>query len=157
LRGSIFHKGELSGGRSSLRRGLALPRHGHRTEARSDGQRDRESGRYAYANQPIIAQWSLARFAETLLPLVDPNPKAVAGSYESMKAHGPKSMVSPESAVLSVFITPCMKPTCIQTLDQQGLAFHDGLKQRQAGPLGIARVGGVAPRAAKYWKVPTRM
>jgi serine/tyrosine/threonine adenylyltransferase len=30
-------------------------------------------GRYAYANQPTIAQWNLARFAETLLPLVDPN------------------------------------------------------------------------------------
>jgi len=28
-------------------------------------------GRYAYANQPIIAQWNLARFAETLLPLLD--------------------------------------------------------------------------------------
>lgn len=31
-----------------------------------------------------------------------------------MKAHGPKSMVSPESAVLSVFITPWMKPTCVR-------------------------------------------
>ena len=30
-------------------------------------------GRYAYANQPRIAQWNLARFAETLLPLVDPS------------------------------------------------------------------------------------
>ena len=28
-------------------------------------------GRYAYANQPAIAQWNLARFAETLLPLID--------------------------------------------------------------------------------------
>lgn len=28
-------------------------------------------GRYAYANQPAIAQWNLARFAETLLPLFD--------------------------------------------------------------------------------------
>ncbi len=28
-------------------------------------------GRYAYANQPHIAQWNLARFAETLLPLID--------------------------------------------------------------------------------------
>ena len=28
-------------------------------------------GRYAYANQPGIAQWNLARFAETLLPLLD--------------------------------------------------------------------------------------
>ena len=26
-------------------------------------------GRYAYANQPRIAQWNLARFAETLLPV----------------------------------------------------------------------------------------
>jgi uncharacterized protein YdiU (UPF0061 family) len=28
-------------------------------------------GRYAYANQPKIAQWNLARFAETLLSLID--------------------------------------------------------------------------------------
>jgi uncharacterized protein YdiU (UPF0061 family) len=28
-------------------------------------------GRYAYANQPRIAQWNLARLAETLLPLID--------------------------------------------------------------------------------------
>lgn len=27
-------------------------------------------GRYAYANQPVIAQWNLARFTETLLPLL---------------------------------------------------------------------------------------
>jgi uncharacterized protein YdiU (UPF0061 family) len=30
-------------------------------------------GRYAYANQPRIAQWNLARLAETLLPLLDPD------------------------------------------------------------------------------------
>ena len=28
-------------------------------------------GRYAYGNQPAIAQWNLARLAETLLPLID--------------------------------------------------------------------------------------
>lgn len=28
-------------------------------------------GRYAYANQPLIAEWNLARLAETLLPLID--------------------------------------------------------------------------------------
>jgi uncharacterized protein YdiU (UPF0061 family) len=28
-------------------------------------------GRYAFANQPAIAQWNLARFAETLLDLID--------------------------------------------------------------------------------------
>jgi uncharacterized protein YdiU (UPF0061 family) len=37
------------------------------------------SGRYAYRNQPAIAQWNLARFAEALLPLLDPDSdKAVA-------------------------------------------------------------------------------
>ena len=30
-------------------------------------------GRYAYANQPTIAQWNLTRFAETLLSIVDPD------------------------------------------------------------------------------------
>jgi serine/tyrosine/threonine adenylyltransferase len=28
-------------------------------------------GRYAFANQPRVAQWNLARLAETLLPLID--------------------------------------------------------------------------------------
>jgi serine/tyrosine/threonine adenylyltransferase len=32
-------------------------------------------GRYAYGNQPAIAQWNLARLAETMLPLFDPNPE----------------------------------------------------------------------------------
>jgi len=31
-----------------------------------------EHGRYAYGNQPNIAQWNLARFAETLIHLIDP-------------------------------------------------------------------------------------
>jgi uncharacterized protein YdiU (UPF0061 family) len=30
-------------------------------------------GRYAYGNQPAIAQWNLARLAETMLPLFDPD------------------------------------------------------------------------------------
>jgi uncharacterized protein YdiU (UPF0061 family) len=29
-----------------------------------------EAGRYAYRNQPLAAEWNLARFAETLLPLL---------------------------------------------------------------------------------------
>lgn len=40
-------------------------------------------GRYAYANQPAIAQWNLARFAETLLLTIDPEPeKAVSLATE---------------------------------------------------------------------------
>lgn len=32
------------------------------------------AGRYAYANQPAVAAWNLARLAEALLPLIDENP-----------------------------------------------------------------------------------
>ena len=35
-----------------------------------------QGGRYQYQNQPGIAQWNLARFAETLLPLIDANIEA---------------------------------------------------------------------------------
>jgi uncharacterized protein YdiU (UPF0061 family) len=46
-----------------------------------------EFGRYAYANQPAIAQWNLARFAETLLPLMDPNSeRAVDFANEAISA-----------------------------------------------------------------------
>ncbi len=34
------------------------------------------AGRYAYGNQPAIAHWNLARFAETLLPLIDARAEA---------------------------------------------------------------------------------
>jgi uncharacterized protein YdiU (UPF0061 family) len=46
-----------------------------------------ELGRYAYGQQPTIAQWNLARFAETLLPLLDPNPeRAVELANEAISA-----------------------------------------------------------------------
>jgi uncharacterized protein YdiU (UPF0061 family) len=43
-------------------------------------------GRYAYANQPAIAQWNLARFAETLLPLLDKeNDRAITLATEVVR------------------------------------------------------------------------
>ncbi len=39
-------------------------------------------GRYAFANQARIGQWNLARFAETLLPMLDPDPKAALNIAE---------------------------------------------------------------------------
>src|SRR5688572_9577709 len=43
-------------------------------------------GRYAYGNQPSITQWNLARLAETLLPLLDPEPEtAVAMATEVLE------------------------------------------------------------------------
>jgi uncharacterized protein YdiU (UPF0061 family) len=43
------------------------------------------NGRYAFANQPAIAQWNLARLAETLLPLIDADTdKAVTLAVEQV-------------------------------------------------------------------------
>jgi uncharacterized protein YdiU (UPF0061 family) len=43
-------------------------------------------GRYAYGNQPHIAQWNLTRLAEALLPLVDDDPEtAVAAATGALR------------------------------------------------------------------------
>ena len=40
-------------------------------------------GRYAYCNQPVITKWNLARFAESLIPLIDENQdKAIKAATE---------------------------------------------------------------------------
>ncbi|AGF72744.1 protein adenylyltransferase SelO [Corynebacterium halotolerans] len=39
-------------------------------------------GRYAYRNQPAIIGWNLARFAETLLPLIDDNVEQAAATLQ---------------------------------------------------------------------------
>lgn len=44
-------------------------------------------GRYAYANQPRVAQWNLARLAETLVPLIDADKnRAIARATEVVHA-----------------------------------------------------------------------
>ncbi len=44
-------------------------------------------GRYAYGNQPAIAQWNLARLGETLLPLLDAEPEtAVAAATDVLRS-----------------------------------------------------------------------
>ena len=46
-------------------------------------------GRYAYGNQPLVAEWNLARFAETLLPLLDEDQeRAVELAVESLGRFG---------------------------------------------------------------------
>jgi uncharacterized protein YdiU (UPF0061 family) len=46
-------------------------------------------GRYAYGNQPAIAQWNLARFAETLLPLIDSNQEQAVAMASEVLARFP--------------------------------------------------------------------
>jgi uncharacterized protein YdiU (UPF0061 family) len=48
-------------------------------------------GRYAYGNQPVVAGWNLARFAETLLPLLSDNlEEAVALAEQSFGVFRPR-------------------------------------------------------------------
>jgi uncharacterized protein YdiU (UPF0061 family) len=50
-----------------------------------------ENGRYAYANQPLVAEWNLTRLAEALLPLFDDDDdRAVALATESLGAFRPQ-------------------------------------------------------------------
>lgn len=43
-------------------------------------------GRYAYANQPLIAQWNLARLGECLLPLIADDPQEALPDVQDMIA-----------------------------------------------------------------------
>ncbi|GAB14240.1 hypothetical protein ARGLB_064_00020 [Arthrobacter globiformis NBRC 12137] len=46
-----------------------------------------ENGRYAYANQPVVAEWNLTRLAEALLPLFDDDEeRAVALAQDALGA-----------------------------------------------------------------------
>jgi serine/tyrosine/threonine adenylyltransferase len=52
-------------------------------------------GRYAYGNQPSIAGWNLARFAEALLPLLaEDQQQAVDLAQESLVGFGPQSQTA---------------------------------------------------------------
>ncbi|MGY2127584.1 protein adenylyltransferase SelO [Blastococcus sp. SYSU DS0617] len=50
-----------------------------------------EGGRYRYGNQPLAAEWNLARLAEALLPLLSDDPEqAIAMAVESLKTFRPR-------------------------------------------------------------------
>jgi uncharacterized protein YdiU (UPF0061 family) len=49
------------------------------------------SGRYAYGNQPLVAEWNLARLAESLLPLLhDDQEQAIASAVDALGAFRPQ-------------------------------------------------------------------
>ncbi|MDM9627127.1 YdiU family protein [Rhizobium sp. S152] len=53
-----------------------------------------QNGRYAYASQPGIGQWNLARLGETLLPLIDPDlEKAVAAANIVIEHYGERFQI----------------------------------------------------------------
>jgi serine/tyrosine/threonine adenylyltransferase len=50
-----------------------------------------EGGRYRFGNQPLAAEWNLARLAEALLPLIsDDTDRAIALAVETLKSFRPR-------------------------------------------------------------------
>ena len=48
-------------------------------------------GRYAYGNQPLVAEWNLVRLAEALLPTLHDDPdQAIALAQEALRAFRPQ-------------------------------------------------------------------
>jgi len=76
------------------------------------------AGRYAYGNQPRIAQWNLARFAETLLPLL--------GEDE-------KQAVAVAQGALTDFVA------CFQASYRGGLQRKIGLTTEREGDAALAQ------------------
>jgi uncharacterized protein YdiU (UPF0061 family) len=58
-------------------------------------------GRYAYANQPRIAQWNLARLAEALLPLLAPDQdeEAIDQAQQALAAFAPRFALAHTAAL----------------------------------------------------------
>ncbi len=56
-------------------------------------------GRYAYRNQPAIAQWNLARLAETLIPLIDADQDTAVQGVTAIIQRFPRRVRSPLPAV----------------------------------------------------------
>ena len=77
-----------------------------------------ETGRYAYRNQPLVAEWNLARLAESLLPLFhEDQEQAVALAVEALEGFRPQY-----SAAWSVGMNA-------------KLGFRDGLDDGVTSPL----------------------
>ena len=79
-----------------------------------------EGGRYAFGNQPRIAQWNLARLAETLLPLLgadqDDAVKFAQGAIENFGTAFEQAYVSGLSRKLGLLQPEADDPALIQDL-----------------------------------------
>ncbi|HEX5337945.1 MAG TPA: protein adenylyltransferase SelO family protein, partial [Gallionella sp.] len=101
-----------------------------------------EHGRYAYANQPPIAQWNLARFAEALLPLIHANTnQAIRFAEEAIYAFPEKygqawlagmrtklgllDAAAPEDETLAADLLACMR--------QHGMDYTNTLRALATG------------------------
>lgn len=99
------------------------------------------SGRYAYGNQPSIALWNLARFAEALLPLIhedtgeaitlaEASLGSFAGLYETAWTDGMRAKLGVPGAPTET-LTPLVEQLLTQL--QQSRVDHTSFYRRLAG------------------------
>jgi uncharacterized protein YdiU (UPF0061 family) len=87
------------------------------------------AGRYAYGNQPRIAQWNLARLAEALLPLLDEDKEtAVQNANDALNGFG----------------------SCFEAAYTEGMGRKLGLLRAQAGDVSLAQC--LMDVMAKEWR-----
>ncbi|MBX9471310.1 protein adenylyltransferase SelO [Microcella sp.] len=107
-------------------------------------------GRYAYRNQPVVAEWNLARFAETLLPLIDDDLQHAIGlataALERFSAHYADAWLSLMRAKLGLGEAVSDETAAVLATDLLGLmeeARVDYTSTLRA--LSVCASGGVRP------------
>ncbi len=116
-------------------------------------------GRYAYANQPHAAQWNLARFAETLLPLIDtdsgraveaagPLVEEFAGVFEQHRLSGLREKLGLQTAERG---DAALIEAWLDLLKRNGCDFTVAFRRLcEASEAAEAPVRALFPRAEEY-------
>lgn len=115
------------------------------------------AGRYAYGNQPLVAQWNLARFAETLLPLfADDEQTALSLAVETLEGFMPRYHGFWSTGMLAKFGLPRsidaagMIDQAVALLTENGVDYTSFFRALSAAGRGV--VGGpLADNAFAHW------
>ncbi len=83
-------------------------------------------GRYAYGNQPAVATWNLARLAEALLPLIDPDTeRAIALATEALQGFAQRYTDAWDAGLRAKLGLPAhdLDPALVEPVAQEWLAL----------------------------------
>lgn len=123
-----------------------------------------QAGRYAYRNQPVIAQWNLARFAETLLPLFDEDEEqSVAVAQQALESFrheysgawlsGMRNKLGLAESLPGDVVTPIIDDlmTLLQEESLDYTSFIRGLSRAARGDIAQTRQSVSHPEALDSW------
>ncbi len=129
-------------------------------------------GRYAFGNQPTIAQWNLARLAETLLPLIDDDVRRAAdlasASVDSFSSRYKEHRRAVFEAKLGLSSAPAdmddLATEYLELLQRHEVDFTLGFRSLADAALGeesrlLMLFGGAVPSLAswlKRWQIAGR-